>query len=104
MGAQFALTEAVLVLAMLLQRFEFALADARPVLPVGIVTTQPDHRALFRLIGRGKQGTGLRSWTRQGALHPQDPLEPRRSLSNPFVGEVDRSGWLGPGPGWLRLD
>jgi cytochrome P450 len=51
-GAQFALTEAVLVLAMLLQRFEFALEDARPVLPVAIVTTQPDHRARFRLLVR----------------------------------------------------
>jgi cytochrome P450 len=51
-GAQFALTEAVLVLAMLLQRFEVALEDARPVLPVAIVTTQPDHRAAFRLRGR----------------------------------------------------
>jgi len=48
-GAQFALTEAVLVLAMLLQRFEFALDDARPILPVAIVTTQPDHPAQFRL-------------------------------------------------------
>jgi cytochrome P450 len=48
-GAQFALTEAVLVLALLLQRFEFSLADARPVLPVAIVTTQPDHPAMFRL-------------------------------------------------------
>lgn len=48
-GAQFALTEAVLVLAMLLQRFEFALHDARPILPVAIVTTQPDHPAQFRL-------------------------------------------------------
>ncbi len=51
-GAQFALTEAVLVLAMLLQRFAFALEDARPVLPVAIVTTQPDHRARFRLLVR----------------------------------------------------
>ncbi len=48
-GAQFALTEAVLVLAMLLQRFGFALDDARPILPVAIVTTQPDHPAQFRL-------------------------------------------------------
>jgi len=48
-GAQFALTEAVLVLALLLQRFEVALDAARPVLPVGIVTTQPDHAAQFRL-------------------------------------------------------
>jgi unspecific monooxygenase len=51
-GAQFALTEAVLVLAMLMQRFEAALQDARPVLPVAIVTTQPDHRAAFRLRAR----------------------------------------------------
>jgi hypothetical protein len=39
----------VLVLSMLLQRFEFALHDARPILPVAIVTTQPDHPAQFRL-------------------------------------------------------
>jgi len=50
-GAQFALTEAVLVLALLLQRFSFALADDRPVLPLAVVTTQPDHPALFR-VGR----------------------------------------------------
>ncbi|MGA3403788.1 MAG: cytochrome P450 [Acetobacteraceae bacterium] len=51
-GAQFALTEAVLVLAMLLQRFEVAREDTRPVLPVAIVTTQPDHPAAFRLRSR----------------------------------------------------
>ncbi|HVC62613.1 MAG TPA: cytochrome P450 [Acetobacteraceae bacterium] len=51
-GAQFALTEAVLVLAMLVQRFRFALEDTRPVLPVAIVTTQPDHPARFRLRAR----------------------------------------------------
>jgi cytochrome P450 len=51
-GAQFALTEAVLVLAMLMQRFKIALEDARPVLPVAIVTTQPDHPATFRLSPR----------------------------------------------------
>jgi unspecific monooxygenase len=48
-GAQFALTEAVLVLASLVQRFEIACEGARPVLPVAIVTTQPDHAPLFRL-------------------------------------------------------
>jgi cytochrome P450 len=48
-GAQFALTEASLVLAMLAQRFEIALADDRPVLPVAVITTQPDHPATFRL-------------------------------------------------------
>jgi len=51
-GAQFALTEAVLVLAMLLQRFKIASEDARPVLPMAIVTTQPDHPATFSLAPR----------------------------------------------------
>jgi cytochrome P450 len=48
-GAQFALAEAGLVLAMLTRRFEFALADDTPVLPITVITTQPDHPALFRL-------------------------------------------------------
>ncbi|MDR3535428.1 MAG: cytochrome P450 [Acetobacteraceae bacterium] len=48
-GAQFALTEATLVLAMLLRRFAVALADTRPVLPAAVVTTQPDHAPAFRV-------------------------------------------------------
>jgi cytochrome P450 len=44
-GAQFAMTEAVLVLAALTGRFRLTRVDTRPVLPVGIVTTQPDHPA-----------------------------------------------------------
>src|SRR5207247_6983348 len=48
-GAQFALTEAVLVLARLVQKFEIRLDQPRPVLPAAVVTTQPDHPALFRL-------------------------------------------------------
>lgn len=48
-GAQFALTEAMLVLAALVQRFEISLPEERPVMPVAIVTTQPDHAPLFRL-------------------------------------------------------
>jgi cytochrome P450 len=51
-GAQFALTEACLVLAMLIQRFQLTLAEERPVVPVGIITTQPDHPAPFRLARR----------------------------------------------------
>jgi len=51
-GSQFALAEATLVLATLIQRFEVTLADDRPVLPVGVVTTQPDHPAPFRLRAR----------------------------------------------------
>ena len=52
-GAQFALTEAVLVLAMLMQRFEITLADTRPVLPTAVITTQPDHPAPFLFRKRG---------------------------------------------------
>ncbi len=51
-GAQFAMTEAVLVLATLISRFRVARVDTRPVLPVGIVTTQPDHLARVRLTVR----------------------------------------------------
>jgi cytochrome P450 len=48
-GAQFALTEASLVLATLIQRFEVTLADDIAVLPVAVVTTQPNRPAPFRL-------------------------------------------------------
>jgi unspecific monooxygenase len=51
-GAQFAMAEAVLVLASLIQRFHIALDDPRPVMPVAIVTTQPDHAPLFQLTRR----------------------------------------------------
>ncbi|MSP02067.1 MAG: cytochrome P450 [Acetobacteraceae bacterium] len=52
-GAQFAMAEAMLVLASLVQRFEIDLDDPRPVLPRAVVTTQPDHAPLFRLTRRG---------------------------------------------------
>jgi cytochrome P450 len=51
-GAQFALTEASLVLAMLIRHFQVKLADTRPVLPVAVITTQPDHPAPFILSKR----------------------------------------------------
>ncbi len=51
-GAQLALTEACLVLAMMVQRFHVTLADARLVLPVAVIVTQPDHPAPFRLSPR----------------------------------------------------
>jgi unspecific monooxygenase len=51
-GAQFALAEAVLVLGAMMQAFRVELIDRRPIVPVGIVTTQPDHAPLFRLIPR----------------------------------------------------
>jgi len=54
-GAQFAMAEAVLVLASFIQRFHVARADTRLVLPVAVVTTQPDHAPLFRLTVRAGQ-------------------------------------------------
>jgi cytochrome P450 len=51
-GAQFAMSEAILVLAAIIGRFRVTRVDTRPVLPVGIVTTQPDHLAQVRLTPR----------------------------------------------------
>lgn len=48
-GAQFALAEAVLVLAQLARSFHITREDDVPVLPVAVVTTQPDHAPPFRL-------------------------------------------------------
>jgi len=48
-GAQFALTEATLVLATMVKAFHIERADDQSVMPVGVVTTQPDHPPLFRL-------------------------------------------------------
>jgi cytochrome P450 len=51
-GAQFALAEATLVLAMLIRDLEVVLDDPVPLLPVAIVTTQPNHPPVFRLRSR----------------------------------------------------
>jgi cytochrome P450 len=51
-GAQFALAEATLVLAMLIRDFEVTLDDPLSVLPVAVVTTQPNHPPTFRLRSR----------------------------------------------------
>jgi len=48
-GAQFALTEAILVLATIIKAFEIERADCEPVMPVGVVTLQPARAPLFRL-------------------------------------------------------
>jgi cytochrome P450 len=49
-GAQLAMTEAVLVIARLAQRFEVTLEPgARPVQPVATLSTRPDHAPGFRL-------------------------------------------------------
>jgi cytochrome P450 len=51
-GAPFALTELVLVLAALVRSFRIELAPHNPVKPVGLVTVQPDVPPPFRLWAR----------------------------------------------------
>lgn len=51
-GAQFALAEANLVLASLARSFHIRRETTEPVLPVAVVTTQPDHAPMFRLTRR----------------------------------------------------
>ena len=46
------MTEATLITAALVGCFRLEPADDRPVLPMAIVTTQPDRRAGFRLTPR----------------------------------------------------
>jgi cytochrome P450 len=51
-GNPFALTELVLVVATMVRSFRVGLAPHRPVVPVGIVTVQPDVPPLFQLTPR----------------------------------------------------
>ncbi|MDB5520010.1 MAG: cytochrome, partial [Tardiphaga sp.] len=51
-GAHFALVEATLALARIIATFRVELVDKAPILPIGIVTTQPDRSPLFRIIRR----------------------------------------------------
>jgi unspecific monooxygenase len=51
-GAHFALLEATLALARLIGAFKVELVDKAPVMPVGVVTTQPDSSPRFRITPR----------------------------------------------------
>jgi unspecific monooxygenase len=51
-GAHFALVEATLALAKLIGAFRVELPDKAPVIPVGVVTTQPDRSPMFRITRR----------------------------------------------------
>ncbi len=51
-GAQFAMAEATLVLARLVQAFKIELVDGKPVRPTAVVTTAPDRAVPFRLRSR----------------------------------------------------
>ncbi|WP_454714300.1 cytochrome P450 [Caulobacter segnis] len=48
-GAGFAMAEAQIVLASLLERFEIAMAGDRPVVPKASITLGPDHEPDFHL-------------------------------------------------------
>jgi unspecific monooxygenase len=51
-GAHFAIVEATLALAKVVGAFRIELLDREPVMPVGMVTTQPDRSPLFRITRR----------------------------------------------------
>jgi unspecific monooxygenase len=51
-GAHFALVEATLALAKIVGAFEVELLDKEPVMPLGVVTTQPDRSPKFRITRR----------------------------------------------------
>lgn len=51
-GAPLAMAEAIIVTAVLISRFHVQLADDLPVLPMAVVTTQPDRHLAFRLTRR----------------------------------------------------
>jgi cytochrome P450 len=51
-GAHFALVEATLALAEIIGTFRVTLLDKTPVMPVGVVTTQPDRSPMFSISPR----------------------------------------------------
>ncbi|MDB5564765.1 MAG: cytochrome [Tardiphaga sp.] len=48
-GAHFALVEATLALAKIVSAFRVKLLETEPVMPIGVVTTQPDRSPMFRI-------------------------------------------------------
>jgi cytochrome P450 len=51
-GAHFALVEATLALAKMIGAFRITLLDKEPVMPIGVVTTQPDRSPMFVITPR----------------------------------------------------
>ena len=51
-GAQLAMSEAILATARLIQQFDIEMTSTRPVLPVGTLSTRPDHSPTFVLRAR----------------------------------------------------
>jgi cytochrome P450 len=55
-GAQLALAEATLAIARIVQQFTIAMPGDRPVLPIGTLSTRPDHAPTFVLQARETSG------------------------------------------------
>lgn len=53
-GAQLAMTEAVLVLARMVQLFAISVVDGEAVLPVGVLSTRPERSVPFRFLRRAQ--------------------------------------------------
>jgi cytochrome P450 len=51
-GAHFALVEATLALAKMIGAFRVDLLDKAPLLPIGVVTTQPERSPMFQIVRR----------------------------------------------------
>jgi unspecific monooxygenase len=51
-GAHFALVEATLALARIIAAFRVTLLDKDPIMPMGVVTTQPDRSPMFQITPR----------------------------------------------------
>jgi cytochrome P450 len=51
-GAHFALVEATLALARIIAAFRITLVDKNPIMPMGVVTTQPDRSPMFQITPR----------------------------------------------------
>ena len=79
-GAQFALTEATLVLAKMIKAFEIGYADDLSVTPIGIITTQPDHPPMFCLRPRHQWADGPYSYSDSlSRYRAYSPLPSRRA-------------------------
>jgi cytochrome P450 len=51
-GAHFAVVAATLALAKVMASFHLTLLDKKPVIPMGVITTQPDHSPMFAITPR----------------------------------------------------
>jgi cytochrome P450 len=73
-GAQLAMSEAVLATARLVRQFSIDLTSTRPVLPVGTLSTRPDHSPAFVLRARAALHSDAGGRNRLGRPAVRRPL------------------------------